>query len=108
MQTAIEVFHPERILSASNKEKLLSWVEDCLASDYKILVIDFKYVLFMDSTGLSALVMAQNQIKQANGQLVLCSVGGQAKMLLEMTNTDRLFELYSSQSEFLNTIQNEE
>lgn len=101
MLTAIEVFHPERMLSSYGSNKLMSWVQDCLSTGHKTLLIDFQYAPFIDKTGAEALATVVWLVKEHGGEVFLASVRGQAKMLLEITGVDRMFEIYPSQEDFL-------
>lgn len=96
----IKVFYPTRILSAASASDLMSWLQDNLQSGSKELLIDFRDVLFMDSTGLGILVASLTAIRQANGRLALCNLNGQARMLLEMSGMDTVFELYDTPADF--------
>jgi anti-anti-sigma factor len=99
--TAVEVFHPERILSASNANKLMDWVRDCLATGHKTLLIDFQYASFLDNTGLGVLANVCWIVKEYGGEIALASVKGQIQMLLETSRMEHLFQIYPSQEEFL-------
>ena len=97
----IEVFHPERILSACNANKLTEWAKDCLATGHKTLLIDFQYASFIDSTGLGALVKVHSLVKESGGEVILSSVRGQVQMMLEMTDMEQFFQIYPTQEAFL-------
>lgn len=99
--TAVEVFHPERILSAYNAGRLTEWVGDCLATGHKTLLIDFQYASFMDSSGLGALTKMLKLVKEYGGELALSSVKGQIQMILELTSMTQMFQIYPNQEAFL-------
>lgn len=92
----VPVFSPSRILSSSNSADLLNWVRERVEANQASLLIDLKNVLFMDSAGLGALVAAYKIAQQSNGELMLCSLNGQARMLLEMTGLESVFRIYES------------
>jgi anti-anti-sigma factor len=92
----VPVFSPSRILSSANSADLLNWVRDRVEGNQSRVMIDLKNVLFMDSAGLGALVAAYKIAQQANGELMLCSLNGQARMLLEMTGLESVFRIYES------------
>ncbi|XHX77687.1 MAG: STAS domain-containing protein [Stenomitos frigidus ULC029] len=81
--TAIQTFYPKRILSSSTTGDLLESITSNLEAGKVNILIDFQNVMFMDSTGLSALVVVLKQVQQANGRLGLCRLHGQAYMVLE-------------------------
>jgi anti-anti-sigma factor len=96
----VPVFSPSRILSSANSADLLNWVRDRVDSNQARLLIDLRNVLFMDSAGLGALIAAYKIAEQANGELMLCSLNGQARMLLEMTGLESVFQIYESVEDF--------
>lgn len=108
--SAINVFFPTRILSSANTPDLLYWVRehlDCVSSerdssDIKrcCLLINLKNVLFMDSTGLTALITAHKMVSGVGGRLALCELHGQAQMLFEMANMEQMFEIYKDAADF--------
>ncbi len=63
---AIEVFHPKRIMSAATTVSLLDGIAYSLEAGRINILIDFQQVMFMDSTGLSALVVAKKRVRESN------------------------------------------
>jgi len=102
--SAIQVFQPTRILSSSATGDLLDSVDDCLKAGTTNVLINLQNVLFMDSSGLGALVIAFKRVKAVNGHFALCSVNGQARMLLEQSGMGEVFEIYASLEAFSNAI----
>jgi anti-anti-sigma factor len=91
------VFHLKaRTLSAGSSPELLYWVNSILELGAKVLLVDFRDVLFMDSSGLGALVIARNRVQKMGGQLMLCSLNGQARMLFELSGMDQAFKVYDT------------
>lgn len=96
----VNVFQPTRILTSINAVDVQEWARECLDTQEKILLIDLRNVSFMDSSGLGALLSIQKMVKSSGGELALCNLQGQARMLFEMTTTNGLFSIYENQSEF--------
>lgn len=94
-----EVFQPLRMFSAANGQDFLEFVNRCIKSDIFTIVVDLKNVNFMDSAGLAALVTGLKRLRNNEGRLALCSLNGQARMLLEMTNMDTAFDIYTNLEE---------
>ncbi len=93
------------ILSAIESVALTTWVSETLELGAKHLVIDFQRVLFMDSRGLGALIIAHNRAQKAGAKLGLCGLSGQARMLMEVSSTDALFQIYETIEDFQQEIQ---
>lgn len=89
-----------RLFSAATAPELLYWVNNLLESGETYLLLNMQEVLFMDSSGLGALVVAHNRVQKAGGRLVMCSLNGQARMLFELAGMEKLFEVYSDQKSF--------
>ena len=108
--STINIFFPTRILSSANTPDLLYWVRehldhisperDSLDIQQCRLLINLKNVLFMDSTGLTALITAHKMVSRAGGKLALCGLHGQAQMLFEMANMEQIFEIYKDVADF--------
>ncbi|MDX2214166.1 MAG: STAS domain-containing protein [Oculatellaceae cyanobacterium bins.114] len=98
--STINVFVPTRILSSANAPDLLAWIRDNLDADRHHLLINLKNILFMDSTGLTALITAHKMVSEVGGRLGICGLNGQARMLFEMTSMERVFEIYETMAEF--------
>lgn len=101
----VNVFQPTRILTSINAVDVQEWARECLEIQERTLLIDLRNVSFMDSSGLGALLSIQKMVQDRGGDLALCCVQGQARMLLEMTTTSHLFSIYDNQSEFENQFQ---
>ncbi|MBD2463963.1 STAS domain-containing protein [Oscillatoria sp. FACHB-1407] len=89
-----------RLLSAATAPELLYWINNILELGATHLLLDMKDVLFMDSSGLGALVIAHNRVQKAGGKLMLCSLSGQARMLFELSGMEKMFEVYSDKDAF--------
>jgi anti-anti-sigma factor len=102
----IQTFYPKRILSSSTTGDLLDGVTRCLEAGLSNILIDFQQVMFMDSTGLSALVIVLKQVRAVNGHLALCRLNGQAYMVLEHSGMDQYFEIYDVPEAFDRALNN--
>ncbi len=100
MNTAFKVVQPSGILDGTKTSEFRQEISDSVAKDIKIILIDFKDVTFMDSSGLGALVLSLKTARSAGAKLFLCSINDQIKMLFELTSMDRVFEIFSSRQEF--------
>lgn len=92
-----------RVLSASIAPDLLYWISDVLDAGGQYICLDFEEISFMDSSGLGALVIANNRVQKIGGRLALCHLGGQARMLIEIAGMETLFETYPTVKEFQET-----
>ncbi|MEM6501078.1 MAG: STAS domain-containing protein [Cyanobacteria bacterium P01_C01_bin.89] len=100
MAATVKVICPEGILDGTQAGEFRKQVGDAVEGGSETVLIDFKNVTFMDSSGLGALVLSLKSVRAAGGKLFVCSVNEQVKMLLELTSMDRVFEIFESQEAF--------
>ncbi|MGH2412182.1 MAG: STAS domain-containing protein [Microcystaceae cyanobacterium] len=99
MNSSIKVIQPSGILDGTQASQFRQEISDLVQKNAKIIVIDFKDVTFMDSSGLGALVLSLKIVRAAGAKLVLCSINDQIKMLFELTSMDRVFDIFSNREE---------
>lgn len=54
------------------------------------LVLDFKEVTFMDSSGIGLVLGRYKLVSAMNGQVELCSIAGQLRKVMRLAGLDRL------------------
>jgi anti-anti-sigma factor len=100
MSSSPKIIQPSGILDSVQASQFRQEVVAALQEGARVIVIDFKGVTFMDSSGLGALVLSLKSVRSAGAQLFLCSINEQIKMLFELTNMDRVFEIFDDRQEF--------
>ena len=71
----------------------------CKPKMTKILIVDLKEVEFCDSSGLSALLIADRAMKTHGGSIHLVQVNKKVLDLLKLSQLDRLFNINSTVAE---------
>jgi anti-sigma B factor antagonist len=97
---ATEVIQLSGILDSTRAQELRDRIDQGIEQGAKIILVDFKDVTFMDSSGLGALVTALKTVRSEGGKLCVCSVNDQVRILFELTSMDRVFEIFRDQSDF--------
>lgn len=100
MKEEVKVIKLNGNLNATSAPEFRQNISDILEIGARIVLVDFKDVTFMDSSGLGALVLAFKTLRAADTQLVLCSINEQVRILFELTNMDKVFEIFPSQDAF--------
>ena len=100
MINRVKVVQPSGNLDASKSQGFREEISSLLESDIKIFLVDFKDVIFMDSSGLGALVLAFKTVRAYDKKLVICSINEQIRMLFELTGMDKVFEVFANREEF--------
>ena len=78
--------------------------EKVIAAKSPKVVIDFKSVTYVDSSGLATLVEFLKHIRGYGGILKLSCLSSKVKSLFEITKLDKLFEMYPSEEEAIASI----
>jgi anti-anti-sigma factor len=90
--------------NASTSSEFHKSIQEVIASDIKIVLIDCHSVTFMDSFGLGTLVVTFKMLEAAGIKMVICSTNEQIKMLFELTGMDNKFTIVPSQEAFENLL----
>lgn len=118
MSSDVKILQPEGILDGTKsvqfRQDISALVENKEKKENKenkentenpkkpvVILIDFKNVTFMDSSGLGALVLALKTVRASGSQLFVCSINEQIRILFELTSMDRVFEIFENQEKFL-------
>ncbi|NES04421.1 MAG: STAS domain-containing protein [Okeania sp. SIO2F4] len=100
MTTVVKYIQPSGILDGTKATSFRQEISEQVDAGADIVLIDFKEVTFMDSSGLGALVLALKTVRAAGSQLVVCSINEQIRILFELTSMDRVFDIFPSREEF--------
>jgi anti-sigma B factor antagonist len=74
-------------------------VQTILQSDRPQLVFDLSQVVRLDAAGVEVLLYCMSEAMRRDGDVKLAAVSPQAAVVLEMTRTDRLFEIYTTSTD---------
>lgn len=83
-------------LNAITAPQLKHTLSEAVRSGRNKLVIDLSGVLFIDSSGLGALISGLKTAKQSGGNLVLAGLQEQARTIFEITMAYRIFDIFPS------------
>ncbi len=95
---------PQGRLDLQGGERLQQQLETIAPRRYEIWVIDLSEVEFIDSPGLSALISGLELARESNARLVLCSLRPSARLIFEITQLDRAFDIFESYDALLTTL----
>jgi anti-sigma B factor antagonist len=94
--------HEER-LDAHNSAELKLEFQKVFASVSQNLLVDLKDVRFIDSSGLGALVSGFKNATTSHGSLRLACLQPQVKSMFELTRLHRVFEIFQTVADALET-----
>ncbi|WP_019505076.1 STAS domain-containing protein [Pleurocapsa sp. PCC 7319] len=100
MTTNFKIIQPEGILDSVNTNDLRREILDLINSGVKIVLVNLQDITFMNSSGMGALVATLKAVKAAGGELALCSLSDQVRIIFELSRMDRIFQVYGDRQEF--------
>lgn len=89
----LRLIKPQHKLDSQGSEDLKKQVLAIAGEQYSVWVIDMSHVEFIDSSGLGALVVAQKTAKKNGCRLVVSHLSDVTRMVFEITQLDRVFEI---------------
>ncbi len=87
------------IMNLRDSRAFLRDVQSILQSDRPQLVFDLSQVVRLDAAGVEVLLHCMSEAMRRDGDVKLAAVSPQAAVVLEMTRTDRLFEIYTTSTD---------
>jgi anti-sigma B factor antagonist len=91
----------EERLDAHNSGELKTEMAGLFEGNEKNILVDLKEVRFIDSSGLGALVSGFKNAISHQGSLKLSGLQPQVKSMFELTRLHRVFEIFTSSEEAL-------
>ena len=101
MSSQTKIVQPVGILDGIQGTQLRREVTSLIESGVRNILIDCAKIKFIDSSGLGALVTIMKSTKQVNGKFAICSINDQVKILLELTNMNKVLNIVHNQDSFL-------
>jgi anti-sigma B factor antagonist len=86
---------PDR-LNQKQARMFLRDIQPLLNTDRPQIVFDCSLIRQMDAAGVDMLLHCMAEVMKRDGELKLAAVSPQAAVVLELTRTDRLFEIFET------------
>jgi len=86
---------PER-MNLKQARKFLREVQPLLNADRPQVVFDMSQVRHIDAAGVDVLLQCMGEVMKRDGDLKLAAPSPQVAVVLELTRTGRLFEIYGN------------
>jgi anti-anti-sigma factor len=83
-------------LNLVQARKFLKEIQPMLSCDRPQLVFDLSTVRQLDAAGVDMLLHCMTEAMRRDGDVKLSALSPQSAVVLEMTRTDRLFEIYDN------------
>ncbi len=97
----LTVIDPQGHLNAANAPEFGRQLTAAIAKERPaVVLVDMERVESLDSAGLMVLVSALSQAQQQNYQFSLCSLSPSIRIIFELTQLDRVFDIFASRAAF--------
>lgn len=96
MSSYVKVIRLNGVLDSACGNQLRREISDLVEAEQINILIDCKEVDFIDSSGLSCLIMSLKKAREVGGNLGLSNVNGQVKLLLELTAMNNVLQVFDS------------
>jgi anti-sigma B factor antagonist len=100
LDSNLTIIQPSGHINASNAAEFKQQLKKALASDRKCVLVDMQRVESLDSAGLMSLVSALSMAGNLNRRFSICSVPPSIQIIFELTQLDRVFEIFESREAF--------
>lgn len=87
------------MMNLKESRAFLRDVQPILQADRPQLVFDLSQVTRLDAAGVEVLLHCMSEAMRRDGDVKLAAMSPQAAVVLEMTRTDRLFEIYQTSTD---------
>jgi anti-anti-sigma factor len=101
VDSKLTIIQPSGHINAANAEEFQRQLTKAVASEQNAVLIDMKQVESLDSAGLMALVSALSLAQTLNRSFSLCCVAPSIRIIFELTQLDRAFQIFESRDAFL-------
>jgi anti-sigma B factor antagonist len=100
MSLNVQIVQPTEILDGTTAADLHRAVSQALSAAATVILVDCQAVMFMDSSGLGALVLALKMSRAEGCRFCLCAINQQVDLLFSLTDTHQVFEIYPDRATF--------
>ena len=84
-------------ISLMQREEIKKGLEKTLLDDNKRFVIDLSGVGFLSSLVIATIVFFAKEVRKNSGELKLSGLSNEAHSILQLTQLDKVFELYDTE-----------
>lgn len=95
----VTILDMEGRLDRSSVTRLRQVVINATERKSALVVVNLREVDFIDSSGLSVLVLGLKRVRENQGNLCLCGLQSPVRMIFELTRFDKVFEIFNREDD---------
>lgn len=100
------VLTPEGRLDITTAWQFRLKLQECISKHTPHVVVNLGKVNFIDSSGLTSLVAGMRDADKVKGSFRICNVHPEAKLVFEVTMMDTVFEIFETEEQVLQLLNN--
>ncbi|MFB8791834.1 MAG: STAS domain-containing protein [Potamolinea sp.] len=100
LDSKMTILQPSGHINASNAAEFKRQLAATVASEPNCVLVDMQRVESLDSAGLMSLVSALSMAQNLNRRFSICSVPPSIQIIFELTQLDRVFDIFESREAF--------
>lgn len=104
--SSILVVVPGDHLDASNTDEFKTAMQPVL-DEHKMVLLDIGELQFVDSSGLGAILSCLRKLTTKEGDLKLCNMTKQVRLLFELVRMHRIIDVFNNREEALESLKPE-
>ncbi|PSF38761.1 anti-anti-sigma factor [Aphanothece hegewaldii CCALA 016] len=105
----VATFEPVGYVTAANITELQTQLGEAVKSpEYSMFLVDMAKVEFLDSAGLMTLVSAYRLAQNLGKRLSICSIAPSVRIIFELTQLDRVLQIFENRAAFEASLRLEE
>lgn len=97
------ILHLSGQIDLSNIVEFTKLLLDEIDQAGESLILNLKELLYIDSSGLGALLTGRNRMKEKNGKLGLLNIKDEIFDVMKLATIDQFFEIYKTESDIPET-----
>ncbi len=101
----IKMLELSGILDSTRLTEVREQVRSLQIGRGETLLVDLAQVNFMDSSGLSALIVALKQVRSLGGELCICAPSPQVQVVFDLTSMDQVFRILRDRAQAVMQLQ---
>ncbi len=86
------------LLGENTNAPVMELIKQNLEAGNKKLIFNLQTMTFINSTGLGMMLTAVSKVRNAGGEVALCSLPEQMKKLLQMTKLGNVFIIHADEA----------
>lgn len=99
------IFEPTGYITAANVNEFKDALTTAVTTqEYSVFLVDMSQVEFLDSAGLMAIVSTFRLTQSMGRRFSLCSLAPSVRIIFELTQLDRVVEIYENRETFEKTV----